>query len=304
MRKQYTDRGFQGALNERARKLARKSSRPQSVLLREFFMHRFLARVFAEAGSGWILKGGMSLLVRLPGARSSRDVDLLHRTASFDDAFDELRTLVGRQYPELDPLTFQLDRQGSEDQSGMSVMKLQATPYAGAVPFQGFPIDLTVGRELVGEIDYLAPEHAIDIPGTVARAPEFACYPLADQVADKFAAMYEYRSGYPSTRWRDLVDLLLIINHCTLDAARTLAALHKQVEQRPLLEALPQQVHSPGPRWAESYPPLAKETMLPTALHTLDAALELLGICMNPLLNQGIVEGTWQPSTRSWKSLV
>ncbi|MBA2324515.1 MAG: nucleotidyl transferase AbiEii/AbiGii toxin family protein [Pseudonocardiales bacterium] len=44
----------------------------------EFALQRFLARVFADADSPWVLKGGTSLLVRLAGARHSRDLDLLH----------------------------------------------------------------------------------------------------------------------------------------------------------------------------------------------------------------------------------
>lgn len=165
---------------------------------------------------------------------------------------------------------------------------------------QGFPIDLTVGRELVGQIDYLTPSQAIEVPD-VAPVPVVACFPLADQIADKFAAMYEMRSGLPSTRWRDLVDLLLIIGSFSFDAANTLAALNDQVRQRPLLDSLPAAVHTPGPQWAHSYPGLAQRTNLPSALHTLDPALQLLSLCMNPLLAGIVRTGVWQPAGREWK---
>ncbi|MCX4099242.1 nucleotidyl transferase AbiEii/AbiGii toxin family protein [Nocardia sp. alder85J] len=297
MAREYNSKGFQRVLNDLARQAA-TGRRTQTVLLREFFMQRFLARVFDEQ-SGWILKGGISLLVRLPGARASEDVDLLHTTANFDAALKELGELVLRPRPDLDPLTFQLERKGREDQSGFQVLKVQATPYHGTTKFQHFSIDLTVGRTLVGDIDYLSPQHAFDHPAVVST-PRFACYPLADQIADKFAAMYEDRSGIASTRYRDLVDLLLIIDSHPFDAAKTLAALHKQVEDRELLDELPIEVRSPGPRWEEQYPALAKTTSLPSDLHALASGLELLGACMNPLLNQSVTAGTWKPEPRTW----
>ncbi|WP_420811603.1 nucleotidyl transferase AbiEii/AbiGii toxin family protein [Nocardia mangyaensis] len=51
-----------------------------------------LARVFVDPFGPWILKGGTSLLVRIPGARHSQDLDLLH-----PDAAAEVYPDVGRQ---------------------------------------------------------------------------------------------------------------------------------------------------------------------------------------------------------------
>ena len=39
-------------------------------------MQRFLARVFHQDITQWVLKGGIGLLIRLPSARFSRDLDL------------------------------------------------------------------------------------------------------------------------------------------------------------------------------------------------------------------------------------
>lgn len=56
-------------------------------------LQRFLARVFAASGSPWVLKGGAALLVRLPGARYSQDLDLLHPSQDLDAAITELHEL-------------------------------------------------------------------------------------------------------------------------------------------------------------------------------------------------------------------
>ncbi|WP_280337324.1 nucleotidyl transferase AbiEii/AbiGii toxin family protein [Nocardia wallacei] len=273
--------------------------RPQAEVLRQFYMQRFLARVFIKPGTSWILKGGTGLLVRLPGARHSEDVDLLHLEADFEDAFNELNRLVSAP-TDLDPLTFQLARKGREQQSGMTVLKLRATAYHGVKRLHVFPIDLTSRRELVGEIDHVQPAQVIEIPD-IAAPPQFACYPLADQIADKLAAMYEYHGEQrtPSTRWRDLADLLLLIREFEIDASRILAALAKQLERRPGLQ-LPTAVHSPGPQWVSAYRDIAGTTSLPQELHTLEAALELLGDCVNPLLDGTVTTGIWDPAAGSW----
>ncbi|MGY2025861.1 nucleotidyl transferase AbiEii/AbiGii toxin family protein [Nocardia gipuzkoensis] len=261
-------------------------------------MQRLLAKVFSDPAGAWILKGGTGLLVRLPGARHSEDVDLLHPQSSLEQAFEELRGLVEIAGPR-DRFAFRLAIRERQD----DVWKLRATPHLGAHGLQHFPIDLTAGRQLVGEIDRVAPRQVIEIDD-LDPPPAFSCYPLADQIADKLAAMYEYHGPdrIPSTRWRDLADLLLIIGNFEFDAASTCAALDKQRECRAALE-LPSAVHVPGPRWEAEYPGLAAATILPAALHQLDEALLVLGRCVNPLLCGEVTAGRWNPESNSWDTV-
>ncbi|MFD6155417.1 nucleotidyl transferase AbiEii/AbiGii toxin family protein [Nocardia sp. NPDC060256] len=263
-------------------------------------MQRFLGRVFIDPAAPWILKGGGGLLVRLPGARQSRDIDLLHLDAGLDRAVDELRQL-GTAVSTMDPFVFQIEIKGRDFLGATEGMKLKATPYMGVTKLQAFPVDLAVHRELVGDIDRITPTPVVEIDD-VAALPEFSCYPLADQIADKVAAMYERHGpeGHtPSTRWRDLVDLLLITREFAFDAGQTIAALEIQCVRRMFLE-LPGEVRSPGPEWVAGYGELARTTTLPTELSRLDAALECLGECLNSLLDGTITAGTWNPSSRKW----
>lgn len=66
---------FARSLKDRIRNEATRRGRTTEQLRREFFLQRFLARVFTEPGQRWLLKGGASLLVRRPDARYSRDID-------------------------------------------------------------------------------------------------------------------------------------------------------------------------------------------------------------------------------------
>jgi hypothetical protein len=63
-------------------------------------------------------------------------------------------------------------------------------------------------------------------PGTLSwlrctRFVEHRAYPLVDHVADKVAAMFELHGEKcaPSTRYRDLVDLVAIVISASVDAA-------------------------------------------------------------------------------------
>ncbi|MBF6102181.1 nucleotidyl transferase AbiEii/AbiGii toxin family protein [Nocardia cyriacigeorgica] len=264
-------------------------------------MQRMLARVFVDPTAPWILKGGTSLLVRIPGARHSQDLDLLHPHADLEQAYNELRDLVAAPSP-LDRLTFKLEvKKRNVNEGGTSVWQLKATPFLGVNGLQHFPIDLTAGKQLIGHIDRITPAPTIDIED-VQPPPEFACYPLIDQIADKLAAMYEYHGEEraPSTRWRDLADLLLIISTSRFDAAALHMALNHQRQHRAAL-ALPSAIHLPGPLWEHSYPAIARTIhRLPPELHHTGAALAYLGQCMNPILNGTITAGTWNHTDQTW----
>jgi len=43
--------------------------------------NRFLARIFADSTSPWVLKGGYAMELRLDNARATRDIDLGFRGA-------------------------------------------------------------------------------------------------------------------------------------------------------------------------------------------------------------------------------
>jgi nucleotidyltransferase AbiEii toxin of type IV toxin-antitoxin system len=64
----------------------------------------------------------------------------------------------------------------------------------------------------------------------------YRAYPLVDHVADKVCAILE-RHGptqAPSTRFRDLVDLVAIVVAASVDAQPQMAALRSEAERRGL----------------------------------------------------------------------
>jgi len=288
---------FRRSLSDRIKREAKNRRHTHQQLQRQFLIQRFLARVFANPTGSWVLKGGTSLLIRLPDARHSRDIDLLHTVDNADKAIAELRTLAGRDAG--DPLTFILGSHRSMT-GGVTGVQIPVIAYLGATEFERFTIDLSTDLHTVARVERARPEPVISIPG-LPPLPEFVLYPLPDQVADKVCAMYERhgpRQG-PSTRYRDLVDLLLIITALPLDAVSTTRSLVSESSRRQL--DLPAALIPPGPEWTTGYRRVAGDSLVDPALHDLDSALVRAGACLDPLLSGTLTVGTWNPSRASWR---
>lgn len=83
------------------------------------------------------------------------------------------------------------------------------------------------------------PEHVPPLAeDAIPEVPQhgYQAYPLVDHVADKVAATYERygTAGMPSTRYRDLVDLVSIVTGASIPAADQLAALVSEFDRRQL----------------------------------------------------------------------
>ncbi|MEV6562216.1 nucleotidyl transferase AbiEii/AbiGii toxin family protein [Nocardia sp. NPDC051756] len=290
---------FRMSLNAKVKQVVRATGRPPAQIHREFYLLRFLGRVFSDADSPWVLKGGSGLLVRITdSARYSRDIDILRIDVDADQAVTELQQLCATP-SDLDPLTFQV-RRGKNDPATSLSAQLVTTVYYGATELHHFPIDLSIRSTLASVVDRVEPVTVLDLDD-FADLPPFRCLSLADQIADKIAAMYEVHgsNAAPSTRWHDLVDLLLIIDRFPIDAAKTLRALRIQQQRRDHL-TLPRAVIRPGSGWDTGYPREAVGTSLPPDLHGLDAALVALARFADPLLDGTMPTGTWDPRASRW----
>lgn len=282
---------FRTALEHRLKAEAKTRGRNLEELRREFLFQRFLALVFSGGSDQWVLKGGASLLMRLADARFSKDLDLLRLgEQSVEDAITELRTLTAPSTD--DHLTFVIE-DGVALSTVNPVASIKVTAYIGA-KYGSFPIDLARELHFLATPERIRPEPVVDVPGLGAM-PDIVVYPLTDQVADKVCAMYEVHgeTQNPSTRYRDLADLVLIVTTSRLDAALSARALASEARRRGL--ALPDHLVTPAPSWAVGYPALARRTRLPASMHDLDAALAQVAQCVDPLLS-GRETGTWVPN--------
>jgi hypothetical protein len=192
--------------------------------IRQARFDRFLSRVFAEGEqSEWLLKGGMSMLARVPRSRTTKDVDLAALQASdLAEAERALAALVGVDLG--DHITFRLIRSAptglGENQPGVATRRyfFACIDVGHDTQVDTVVVDVVVGPPPVGGPEVVEPASRLHLRRPLITFP-YRLYPVADQVADKVCATMDtqYPGGKRSSRVKDLVDLVLIAHTQTVD---------------------------------------------------------------------------------------
>jgi len=293
---------FTNSLRARATNASRTTGVPPRELLESYYHRRLLARVFHTDGENWVLKGGQALLVRWPKARYSTDVDLL-RTDTETTIDDAVTALIAAVAADLDD-QLRYDHHDTSPERPAS-RKVRFKVMFGLRQLSVVSVDVVVaGVRPLGEVvvEQLAAPFAVES----GAWPAVRMWPLEDHVADKIAAMYERHGARlgPSTRFKDLVDLVLIAHRATMDGPVTHATLHAEVLRRHAAGThlvLPSSFAVPDPVWTTGYrAEAAKARDLPDAYRTLDGATPLADAFVTPLLQHPGPEGRWQSEHRRW----
>jgi hypothetical protein len=151
---------------------------------------------------------------------------------------------------------------------------------------------------MTGQPDDVPPLARGVIPAVEQRG--YKAYPLVDHVADKVAATYERHGemAAPSTRYRDLVDLVSIAYGASVDATAQRAAVESEFKRRGL--SLPTSFDVPDRQlWEPGYAAEARRSLLAVGL-TLDDALDLVRNFIDPIIND-LAVGTWDSQERRWR---
>lgn len=286
-----TPAAFRRVLTDRLKAAAKEGRWTLQQLQRQVAYDRLLGRLYL-IDDGWIVKGATALLARDIGVRGSLDVDL-YREVAREIADEEVRRAAATDLGDW----FRFEIGGGIDIGNHSV-RLPVNATIGATTWVEFHVDL-VGSDLrmTGQPEDVPPLARGVIPEVEQRG--YRAYPLVDHVADKIAATYE-RHGEerrPSTRYRDLVDLVAIVTGASVEAAAQCVALRSEFERRGLV--LPTSFDVPDRAlWEPGYAAEARRSLLDTA-QTLDEALAVVRPLIDPLLN-GSACGSWEPESRRW----
>jgi hypothetical protein len=151
---------------------------------------------------------------------------------------------------------------------------------------------------MTGEPEPVPPLARIVMPDIEQHG--YRAYPLPDHLADKVVATLQ-RYGpqqLPSTRYKDLIDLVGIITGASLNARAALRALTSEANRRrvqlpPLFDVPDRTLWEPG------YSAQARRSLLPVA-PTLDDALAIVRPCLDPLLDHS-ASGRWEPAKKLWQ---
>jgi lambda repressor-like predicted transcriptional regulator len=286
-----TPAAFRAALSDRLRNSADSSMWTIQQLQRQVAYDRLLERLYF-VDDGWIVKGATALLARDLGVRGSLDVDVYRADAQ------EIAEADLRRAAEIDLDDWFVFNVGVATPIGNNGLRFPVVANIGQTTWAEFHVDLS-GSDLriTGHPDDVPPIARGIIPSVEQSG--YRAYPLADHVADKVAATYERHgvSDNPSTRYRDLIDLVSIATRASIDSNALSNAIRSEFERRSLV--LPDTFDVPDRElWERGYAAEVNRSFLEIAL-TLDEALVIVRSFLDPLL-RGVAEGIWNPTKLEW----
>ena len=290
-----TPAAFRAALTQRLSNLAETSPWTLQHLQRQVAYDRLLVRLYLTDDE-WIVKGAAALLARNVGVRSTIDIDIYRETAR-EEAEAEFRVAAAVDMGDW----FRFEVRPSRTLDGTDGVRLPVKAFLGNTIWAEFHVDL-VGADLrmTGEPEDVPPLARIAMPDMTQRG--YRAYPLVDHVADKVCAIFERHgdNGWPSARYKDLIDLVAISKSATsLEARPLIGALQSEAQRRglelPLEFAVPDRA-----LWESGYASEAARILVPIE-RTLDDALAAVRPFLDPIL-QGTADGIWHPQEMCWIS--
>ena len=221
---------FRRALEDRLQQRARDTGEPLMRLRKSVAFQRLLARLQQVAPDRWMLKGGLALDFRLadragPQPRATKDMDLA-RTEGLETADVDFRAVVGVELHDF--FEFGIERmevpQEEDKVAGGAALRYRVTASLASRTFERVLVDVGVAPPPVEPEVVQAP----DLLGFAGVPPvRVLAIPAAWHVAEKVHA-YTRRYGRdeaPSSRPKDLIDLVLLATHEDFRAADLLRAL-------------------------------------------------------------------------------
>jgi hypothetical protein len=287
-----TPASFRRALTDRLKTVAESSRWTIPQLQRQVAYDRLLERLYL-IDANWVVKGATALMARDLGTRGTLDIDL-YREIALATAEADLRRAAATDVG--DWFRFEV---GTASPVGNVGVRLPVNSVIGSTTWVGFHADLIgSGLRMTGRPEYVPPLADGIIPEVAQHG--YKAYPLVDHVADKVAATYERygEARMPSTRFRDLVDLVSIVTGAPVSAADQRSALISEFDRRQL--ALPEAFDVPDRTlWESGYAAEARRSLL-AAGRTLHEALPIVQRFIDPVLT-GTASGTWDPELQRWR---
>jgi hypothetical protein len=220
---------FRQALTDKLRGLAVTSCWALPQLQRQLAYDRLLERLYL-ADDSWIVKGATALLARDIGVRATIDIDV-YRPSGREAAEGELRRAAAVDIGDWFRFETGLPRPVAETGG----VRLPVTAFVGNTAWASFHVDLiSQGLRMTGEPEKVPPLARVAMPDVEQHG--YRVYPLVDHVADKLCALFE-RHGVaqvPSTRYKDLIDLVAIVLARPATAGPQMAALQSEAARRGL----------------------------------------------------------------------
>jgi Nucleotidyl transferase AbiEii toxin, Type IV TA system len=285
---------FRQALDDRLKIEAQSTGLSLARLRKRVAFELFLRRLVAVAPDRWVLKGALALDLRLDVAtRPTKDIDL----GRDDDEQDAIADMTAAQQIVLDDyFTFSGIRTTVfDDTDDFTAIRFHMTAQLAGRTFEEFIVDIGFFGAFTWSPETIQTSDLLSFAG-IERV-QLPAVPISQHLAEKvhaYTRVYGERQQ-PSTRPKDLVDILLISQAESVTANLLRDALESTFRVRNR-QILPARLPAPPPAWGASYARLARDVGVTS---DLSAAFDQAAGFFDPVLSEEAA-GRWDPATAKW----
>ena len=266
-----------------------------SRLRKRVVFERLLARLHAVAPEGWYLKGGFALELRLGiEARTTKDVDIDWALAE-GEATELLLDAAAHHLD--DWFEFDVRRSRADHDLAGGGQRWTVRAELGGREFESVAIDVGFGVPPVVEPDSVSTSRLLQFADIEAVVVSTAA--VEQHLAEKLHAYTRiYAGDQPSSRVKDLVDVVVIVRTMAVDGDRLLEAMSSIFERRGT-HPTPRRLPAPPSDWARPWAVLVEN--LPADAELTAGAAAAVAF-WDPVLAGVVAGGAWDPAASAWRS--
>jgi hypothetical protein len=254
---------------------------------------RFLSRLFLHGPDQWVVKGGYALQLRLGDrARTTKDIDLLVM-AEVQAIYPHLREAGTIDLG--DWFTFEVSDTNHSDTDDIGGIRFRLHSLLDGRTFERFHVDIGIGDPLFAPVEYLKTPALLAFAGI--KPTVVPCYPVTQQIAEKYHAFTRPHGSGASSRVKDYIDMLLLAEMEELDIVPLRQAIRATFDDRKT-HGLPEKVPLLPKDWSLPFQRMANEVEL--EFDSLADAEEALCHFLEPVLGDD-VKAKWNPTSWCWK---
>jgi hypothetical protein len=264
---------------------------------RQALRDRFLCRVFADRNTNFILKGGSCLLARIPDARATRDIDFAtsdHVSAAC--VLEEIKTAAAIDLGDWCRFVLTKSEEALDENGYSRLLKLRFATYIGSEEKDPILIDLSLDCTTTFPPERITPANRLAVDGI--KTYDYMAYPLPDQLADKFCAIMELQpGGYPSSRMKDLVDVVFYLTNKRFESKQLRRAIESECAKRNM--DMPKSFAAPS-IWSSRFDGFAKNCGLVPEFTSFEGASQLAANFFNPVIEDALFDTSWDYLQLDW----
>jgi len=231
-------------------------------------------------------------------ARATKDVDLYRSGYTLEQALEALKRLAKVDLD--DHFQFEFANYSASirgvGQPYVDGYSVKFDVYVGAQKRGRIHVDLSTGAGVTAAVDYIEPANSLDLP-RLASNP-YRVYPIVDQIADKVCATMMLYSGSPSTREKDLVDLVVFATTQVVHGADLHNAIATEVQRRGLA---PFDRFTAPSSWGPAYSRMARQVSYCEQVRAIHDALALMKAFIDPAIRGEVDDQVWGPKQQVWQ---